>query len=119
MFEIPQGNSPWFNSQGGEPDYRTLEKTEISYWLSDDKSIKMVLKDHDNKTIWTMSFQGKKGINQYRWDLIVSKQNSTMPYFIHYDKFLKAGAYKMVLTDGKTELEQPFIVKNGISPYKR
>jgi hypothetical protein len=41
-----------------------------------------------------------------------------MPYFIHYDTFLKAGNYKMILSDGKTDIEQLFIVKNGVSPYK-
>jgi photosystem II stability/assembly factor-like uncharacterized protein len=119
LFEIPECNKPWPNSQGGQPDCRTLEKAEIAYWLSEDKSIKLMLKDNENKTIWSESLQGTKGFNQYRWDLIVSKQNSSMPYFIHYANFLKSGTYKMVLTDGKMDHVQPFILKDGVSPFNK
>ncbi len=118
LFEIPIAKRPWFNSHDGEPDYRTLEKVEISFWLNEEKNINLIVKNETNNTIWTMPFQGKKGFNQYRWDLIVSKESNNMPYFIHYDTFLKAGNYKMTLSDGKTDIEQPFIVKNVVSPYK-
>lgn len=118
LFEMPTAIRPWFNSQGREPDYRTVEKTPISYWLAEGKNINLALKDSSNNTVWTTAVEGKKGLNQYRWDLIVRKVASTMPYFVHYDTFLKQGTYKIVLTDGKTELERPFIVKNGVSPYK-
>jgi BNR-Asp box repeat len=118
LFEIPIAKRPWFNSHDGEPDYRTLEKVEISFCLNEEKNINLIVKSETNNTIWTMPFQGKKGFNQYRWDLIVSKESNNMPYFIHYDTFLKAGNYKMILSDGKTDIEQLFIVKNGVSPYK-
>ena len=118
FFEIPTAIRPWFNSQGGEPDNRTLQKTEISYWLKEEKNINLILKDQSNKTIWSNNFTGNKGFNQFRWDLIISKEVSNMPYFVHYNKFIKQGTYKMVLSDGKIELEQAFFVKNGVSPYK-
>lgn len=119
LFKIPDSQLIWFSSSDGAPDYRTLEKTEISYWLSDAKNVSLILKDKANKTIWSTPLQGKQGFNQYRWDLIVSKKKSNQPYFVHYDTFLAPGVYKMVLSYGKTELEQSFTVNNGVSPYKK
>ncbi len=79
----------------------------------------IAIKDNTDKVLWTNTVQGQKGFNEYRWDLVVNKQNSQLPYFVHYERFLITGRYTLVLSDGKTALEQVFIVKNEISPYRR
>jgi hypothetical protein len=119
LFDISESQRPWFSSHSDEPIYQTLEKTSIPFWLSNAKPITFSLKDKDNKVVWITTIQGQKGFNEYRWDLVVKREKSNLPYFVHYDRFLEAGTYKMVLTDGKTELEQPFILNNGISPHKK
>jgi photosystem II stability/assembly factor-like uncharacterized protein len=118
FFELTEAVLPYFNSLGNEPDFRTLEKTEISFWLPNDKNVILTLKDKENKEIWSKSIEGKKGINQYRWDLILSKESSDKPYFVHYNKFIKQGKYQMTLNDGLLNLERTLIVKSVISPYK-
>jgi photosystem II stability/assembly factor-like uncharacterized protein len=119
FFPIQPAIRPVSNSDGGQPDFRTLEKIDISFWLSQEKELTLAIKDSENKLIWSVSYQGKKGFNQYRWDLIYKKENSSLPYFIHYNKFLKEGTYKMLLQDGNKELEQPLVIKNGESPFKK
>ena len=119
LFDILEAHRPWFNSSGREPDYRTVENADISFWLRDSKLVTLTVKGSDNGIIWTDTLQGHKGFNQYRWDLVLKRESSNLPYFIHYETFLEAGAYRMVLSDLNQELEKPFIVTKGISPYKR
>lgn len=119
LFNIPESTRPSLSSHSGEALYQTLEKVSIPFWLNEAKSISLSIKDKENKIIWTITQQGQKGFNEYRWDLIVKKEKSDLPYFVHYDKFVEAGNYTLILSDGKTTLEQVFVVKNGVSSVKR
>lgn len=118
LFEIAESQLPWFSSAAETPDYRTIEKTDIPFWLGEAKAISLSLRDAENQQIWSTSLQGEKGFNQYRWDLIVSRQNSDLPYFTQYEKYVKAGTYKLILSDGKSELWRTFIIKERDSPPK-
>jgi photosystem II stability/assembly factor-like uncharacterized protein len=119
LFAMAEGQLPWFQSASRAPDYRTAEKTEISYWLNKAKRITLSLKDSANNEIWLLKTEGRQGFNEYRWDLIISRETSDLPYFTQYEKYLKEGKYKMILSDGETRSEQPFIVKRAVSPYKK
>jgi photosystem II stability/assembly factor-like uncharacterized protein len=119
LFDINEIQLPWFQSASGIPDYRTFEKTDIVYWLSDTKPVTLSIKDTANKEIWSINVQGQKGFNQFRWDLIVSRQTSDLPYFTQYEKWLKAGKYTLSLSDEKSVLSQPFIVVKNESPVKK
>ncbi len=110
LFETKINQLPWFQSASGVPDYRTFEKTDIVYWLKESKPVTLSLKDKANKKLWSINVQGQQGFNQYRWDLILSRQTSDLPYFTQYEKWLKPGTYTLVLQDVKSELTQPFIV---------
>lgn len=119
LFKIPEVVLPWKNSMGGKPDYRTLEKTPISFWLREAQPVTLSIQDEENKPIWTLSLEGKKGFNQYRWDLIVERVKSDYAYFIHFDRFLKVGNYLIKLTTKTNTLTQPFIAVKSNSPYTR
>lgn len=119
LFETKISLLPWFQSASRMPDYRTFEKTDIVYWLNEAKPITLSINDTDHKKIWSVNLLGQKGFNQYRWDLIVSRQTSDLPYFTQYERWVKAGTYKMTLSDGKSELAQSFIVIKNETPYKK
>ena len=119
LFDITESQLPWFQSASGEPDYPTAEKKEIIWWLNKPKSVTLSLKDSADKQLWSVNLKGQQGFNEYRWDLIVSRQTSDSPYFTQYEKYLKAGNYKMILSSGKSDLEKSFIVKDRILPYKK
>ncbi|MBK9491948.1 MAG: hypothetical protein IPO07_26475 [Haliscomenobacter sp.] len=120
LFEIPEAKRPWFNSSGGEPDYRTLERTPITFWLAVPKPVTLSIRNTDQKILWKTTVNGQKGFNQVRWDLVTSRQNSDYPYFVHYERFLAAGAYQMVLSaDGNNDQLRPFIVVDSVSPYAK
>jgi len=119
LFEVQESRLPWFQSASGMPDYMTFEKTDIVYWLSEAKPVTLSIKDTANKKIWSINLQGQKGFNQYRWDLIVSRQTSDLPYFTQYERWLRAGTYTLVLSDAKSELTQPFIAVKNEMPLKK
>lgn len=119
LFTIPQARLPWKNSMGAETDYRTLEKLPITFWLAEPGAVTLALTDKNGKQLWAHSWQGKKGFNQYRWDLVVEKVKSDFAYFIHYDQFLAAGSYQVNLTTKNQTLTQPLIAVKGVSPYIR
>ncbi|MFN0016076.1 MAG: hypothetical protein ACKVU2_16155, partial [Saprospiraceae bacterium] len=113
FFEVPEPQLPPFSPHSGLPDYLRFEKTSIVFWLGEAKSMTLSLKDKDHKMVWTTPLQGQKGFNEYRWDLIIKREESDLPYFVDYEKFLEPGHYLLILSDGKTDLEQRFVVKNG------
>ena len=75
------------------------------------------IKDKSNKEIWKINFDGKAGLNTYRWNLVLNKKDSDQPYFVHYEKFIDAGNYTLIANSTTNHFEHPFIVVNGISPY--
>lgn len=118
FFDIYPMKRPWFNSSQGEPDYRTVEKASFVFWLAEAKDVKLSIADSTNNEIWNKVIQGKKGFNEFRWDLVISRQTSDHPYFIHYDKFINAGSYGVKLSSGDEHLLQRFSVLHASSPYK-
>ena len=119
LFEIPQAKLPWNNSMGGETDYRTVERIPISFWLNESQPVTLTIKNKEGKQVWTMPFEGKKGFNEYRWDLIVERVKSDYAYFIHFDRFLTEGNYQIGLTTKSGTLTQPFVAVKNASPYSR
>jgi hypothetical protein len=117
LFEIEQASRPWFNSSHGNVDYRTLEKVSFTFWLKEAKPVTLSVRDVANKEVWSTALNGSLGFNQFRWDLIVSKQESASPYFVHYDKFIDSGTYTLVLSTAEGSMSQKFKVVNGTSPY--
>ncbi len=117
FFEIGEIKRPWFNSSGGEADYRTIEKVVFSFWLRQSAEVILSIKDKDKKEIWKTSVNGHTGLNQYRWDLITNKITSDYPYFIQYDKFIEAGSYIVNIAAGNVHLEQTLTIANATSPY--
>jgi photosystem II stability/assembly factor-like uncharacterized protein len=117
LLKIPPAELPWNNSMGGKPDYRTVEKLPVSFWLTEPKLVTLTLTDKTGKQLWVHQLEGKKGLNQFRWDLIVEKVASNFAYFIHYDKFLTQGNYLLTLTTKNTVLTQPLVTVKGKSPY--
>lgn len=117
FFSLMPAYRPWFNSSGGEPDYRTLEKISFSFWLNQGQKTRLSVYDSKGQEVWHTALDGHYGFNQYRWDLVVERLSSDEPYFIHYHKFIEAGNYIVRISAAGEILEQPLTVLNGISPY--
>ena len=118
LYQIPETKLPWFSSYAQVPDYRTMEKAPVTFWLNEAKPVRLSLKDETGSEIWATELAGEKDLNQYRWDLIVRRQTSDLPYFTQYEKYIKAGRYKMILRSGNSESVQSCVVKDRAYPYR-
>jgi hypothetical protein len=104
---------PKFNDTHREPLMHTYQKVPISFNLNNDRKYELVIKK-ENKILWKYKSEGRKGINQIRWDLILDKINSDQPYFIHYNKFINPGKYDLFLEKGDTKSKVEFHVYENI-----
>jgi len=106
---------PKFNDTHGEPIMESYEKVPISFYLNNSKKYSLIIED-ENKEIWRMDGSGKKGINQFRWDLITEKNNSQKPYYIHFNKFISSGNYKLILKTENLILEEKITINEFQNP---
>jgi hypothetical protein len=84
-----------------------LEKMTISFWLPEAKTVSINILDDNKAMLWSKEIAGRKGLNQYRWDLILRENKSPLPYFLNQREFLPKGKYKLQLVGDKT-LEKEF-----------
>ena len=116
LFDLPVSYRPWHNDSHKEANYRTLKKTAITFWLAEAQAVKFELYDSGNQLIWAKDMDGNEGFNQYRWDLVYQREESNLPYFIHYEKFLESGTYQFILKTKEGEYQRELVVKESTSP---
>ena len=115
LFEIPEGQAPWYNDTHRDVNQRSVRKTSISYWLPEENTLQMdVLKE--GKTVYSKELSGRPGLNQYRWDLVIKENMSDGPYFIHYREYLDPGDYKIRITIDGLSSERDWHVRPGMIP---
>jgi hypothetical protein len=109
LFTPTQALLPSFDDIGNKVDYSTITKTPFSFWLKEDKQVTLTI-ETDSSIVWNKDIFAKAGFNQYRWDLITEHVQNDMPYFIHYEKFIEAGDYRVILSFNDKRYEQSFQV---------
>ena len=112
LLPLPEFRRPWFRDTHKDPDYETLEKTAISFALPKAGKVTFNILNKANKVIWTKKLEGNQGLNQFRWDLILKKQESPQPYFIHYNVFITKGDYTLEMLYKGQKWTQKFEVKD-------
>ncbi|MEP2668770.1 MAG: hypothetical protein ABJH04_07240 [Cyclobacteriaceae bacterium] len=113
LFQFPQVAPPVYNDDLNGIDYRTHEKLPITFWVKDAGEASLKIIDANNKTIWSKVIETTKGYNQYRWDLIVNKVESPLPYFIHYNEFIKSGTYQVEVATENESVTGKLIIKEA------
>ena len=111
LFNLPEVAPPVYNGDLNGLDYRTQEKLPITIWVKESGEASLKILDTDNKTIWSTVMKTSKGYNQFRWDLIVNRLESQLPYFIHYNEFIKSGMYQVEVTTGNKTVTGKLIIK--------
>jgi len=108
IFETPVARLPWINDTHRDPKMRTAEKVPITYYLMNEMDVELRVVDDKGIVIWKKPLEGRKGFNQFRWDLVTKRADSPQPYFTGYLEFAPAGTYKIHVVgdeiDVKTEL---------------
>ena len=110
LFPISDITRPLINDTHKEPISSTAEKLSISFFINKNEKVLTEVYNDKNDLIWRYKFDAKKGFNEFRWDIIYEKNKSDLPYFIHYNKYLPAGKYKLNLKLTNENFEESFNV---------
>jgi len=88
-----------------------MERVPFSFTMAKEGKASLTVADKSGNIIWTTSVNGVKGLNQYRWDLIVKRSDVPQAYFYAYQQFIKPGIYKVSLEIGGIKQDKELIVK--------
>lgn len=94
-------------NQENLPDHSNsmvYEKFPISFWQAESNTVTIELANDKGEIIWSDKFAARKGFNEYRWDLIVKRNTSPLPYFLNFKEYIKQGRYTLRIV-GRTTLE--------------
>ncbi len=111
LFDPPSGRLPQFGDTHREPLYKTLEKVPFTFCWDKEEKVELVVANEKGEELWKTGIQAQPGFNQLRWDLVVKKVKSMLPYYVHYDRFLPPGEYKLILRGEGVRLEQEWSVE--------
>jgi len=103
LFGIKPATLPKRNDTHRDIELTTISKSDITFYLEAEKDVRLELAD-SAKVIWSRDIKGKKGYNQYRWNLVTDTVNNQQPYFVEYLRFPAPGDYTMKLIGDGIEL---------------
>ena len=92
LFKLPNGQFPKSVDTHREVDESTITKLPISYWSPSKNRIELSILNGE-QLLWKKTIIAKKGLNQFRWNLVTQHQESQLPYFINYKKYIQPGTY--------------------------
>ncbi len=110
LFEVPNAQFPKRRASHGEIDKGSVQKLPISFWLTNRESVQLSVVNNQKEVVWSKNIPGNKGLNQIRWDLVRKRENSPLPYFIHYEKYIPPGEYVIILNSSEGEIQQNLTV---------
>ncbi len=111
LFSIPTASRPYLSDTRPGVNFRPHEKNTVSYWVRNPRAIKLLVKNEAGKVVKAFDLQANRGLNQFRWDLVIGSTESPLPYFINYKTFLNQGNYQMQMeTSDHQSLSRPFKV---------
>jgi photosystem II stability/assembly factor-like uncharacterized protein len=110
IFDSPVARLPWINDTHRDPRMRTAEKVPITFYLMDDEDVELRVNDEKGKTVWAKKLKGRKGFNQYRWDLVTKRSDSPEPYFTGYLEFAPPGKYEVQIVGEGVDLKSELII---------
>ncbi|MFM9075562.1 MAG: WD40/YVTN/BNR-like repeat-containing protein, partial [Bacteroidota bacterium] len=84
------------------------EKVPLTFWQTEAGEVTLSLLNDSSKVVWSYKMNGRRGFNQYRWDMIIRRRSSSLPYFTGDREYVKSGRYILHISTStgllKTEL---------------
>ena len=110
LYEVESAKYPDLRDTHKDVDEKSVQKLPITFWLNKTENIILRITNTADSLIWTKAIKGRKGLNQYRWDLIIREEISNLPYYIHYKKYLDKGEYNLLLESSEGILKKKLSV---------
>lgn len=111
LFTPPVMTSPKIRFMYKDVDKASIQAYPISFSLEKAGPVQLSILD-GQQIRWSQEIDGKKGFNQFLWDLETSRTESMQPYFYRYRRFLRSGEYTLVLKVETLELKQSLTVSD-------
>ena len=118
LFDTPVAWLPWINDTHRDPNYSTMEKVPITFFLDRDADVTISIKDQRGRSIWETTHAGRKGFNQVRWDLVRERVDSPRPYFTQYYQFARAGEYTIQVSGAGIDLQGGLKIVDRSEPLR-
>ena len=106
LYQPKSINAPKRNNSHRDVDEHSIEELDIFYWSANNAKSTLQVLNQEDMVIFQTTLDSKYGLNQYKWDLVLEKQASNSPYFIHYSKYISAGEYKITLKQNDESTSQ-------------
>ncbi len=116
LFETPVARLPWINDTHRDPRLQTAEKVPITFFLTEEAAVELSVSSAKGEVLWTRDIRGRKGFNQFRWDLVIKRVESPQPYFTRYRQFIPAGEYEVQVRGDGIDLRGKLRVVERKSP---
>lgn len=116
LFPIPEARLPWINDTHRDVNYRSMEKVPITFYLQQAAPVTLEINDRNGKQVCFFKLSGKKGFNQFRWDLVYKKTASPQAYFYRYLSFVRAGKYQVRIIGEQIDLKRELKVIERSKP---
>lgn len=116
LMTILPGSEPYYNDTHRDVNPESVKKTTFTFWLEKPEKVKITVTGKLKKA-FEMELQGRAGLNQFRWDLVVRETDNGSPYFIHFKEYLKAGKYQVKLEGANFESIRDWTVNSTSFPY--
>lgn len=97
LFDIPIIHVATPLSTRIDANSQYVEKVPITFWLENPDIVSLKLINDKKEIVWEKNMEGKKGYNQYRWDLVTKANNNPLPYNIYHKELVKKGDFTVEL----------------------
>jgi photosystem II stability/assembly factor-like uncharacterized protein len=104
VFSIQPVKAPDPDKLPDDSNSMVYEKLPITFWQNSAGEAILSLINEKGEVAWEKKVSARKGFNQFRWDFVVRRNSSPLPYFLGYTEYVKPGKYTVRLT-GKTTVE--------------
>jgi len=110
LFETPVARLPWINDTHRDPNYSTMEKVPITFYLMEGKEVTVTIKGKNDRDIWSKKLNAHKGFNQIRWDLVTKREERNEAYFYRHTQFARAGEYDLTISGDGVDLNGKLVI---------
>lgn len=104
LLAIPTAYRPRSDDLTPRPRRSSEERVPITFFLAEAAAVTLTVADGEGVVRFTQSINGRRGLNQFLWDLVVERRTSAKPYFLADVEFLAAGKYQLGIAGKKVEL---------------
>ena len=95
-----------------------MERVPITFFLTRASAVTLAVVNAGGEEVWSRALDGRKGFNQYCWDLITERIDGQDAYFWRHSIFIRPGSYAVKIIGEDIDLNGDLTVEGRIEPPK-